>query len=128
MGEIKLQNANTAIWRFISCIYFLLAQLVKSRALIQQYSLATLELKEKDKRSDRMTFHQLHICCIRLFMELLLLRYFVESGKLIRAPSSQINLSRFYNAFRQLQMVGFNSYLMSQNALHLNCIFHQHYF
>ena len=67
MVEIKILNANTTIykiivkdqteWRFISCINGVFVELVKSRALISQYSLATLELKEKDKRSDRMTFH-----------------------------------------------------------------------
>ena len=57
MVEIKILNDNTTIWRFISCINGVFVELVKSRALILQYSLATLELKEKDKRSDRMTFH-----------------------------------------------------------------------
>ena len=63
MVEIKILNDNTKIyqiivkWRFISCINGVFVELVKSRALISQYSLATLELKEKDKRSDRMTFH-----------------------------------------------------------------------
>ena len=59
MVEIKIVNANAnqTEWRFISCINGVFVELVKSRALISQYSLATLELKEKDKRSDRMTFH-----------------------------------------------------------------------